>query len=335
MSSAHSISRIVVLDGHTACPGGEDPLDALSWAPLSSLAPSFTVHPRTPASETVARCAGADVVLTNKAPLSREALTALRPLGLKYVGVLATGHNIVDSAAARELGIVVANVPGYSTMSVAQHALALLMELSNHVGAAAADVRGGGWARCPDFSYWAAPTHELAGRTLGILGFGEIGSALGRVCAALGMRVLAHKRAWAAPPPPGVEVAASLEDLLARADVLSLHCPLTDATRHVIDARALAAMKRTALLINTSRGPLVDEAALARALNEGVIAGAALDVLSQEPPAPDNPLLAAKNCIVTPHVAWASVQARQRLLECAAKNVAAFAGGEPTNVVNK
>jgi len=332
MAVARSISRIVVLDGQTACPGGDD---TLSWAPLASLAPSFTAHERTPVSETVARCAGAEVILTNKAPLSREALTALRPLGLQYVGVLATGHNIVDSAAAKELGVIVANVPGYSTMSVAQHALALLMELNNHVGSAAADVRAGGWARCPDFSYWAQPTHELEGRTLGILGFGDIGSALGRIGAALGMRVLAHKRTWAAPPPPGVEAAASLDDLLARADVLSLHCPLTDATRHVIDARALAAMKRTALLINTSRGPLIDEAALARALNEGVIAGAALDVLSAEPPAHDNPLLTARNCVITPHVAWASVQARHRLLECAAKNIAAFVSGEPINVVNK
>jgi len=326
-----ALAKIVVLDGHTAVPGGDD---ALTWAPLAALAPSFTVHARTPASETVARCAGAEVVLTNKSPLPRAALEALRPLGLRYVGVLATGYNVVDTAAAAELGIVVANVPGYSTQSVAQHALALLMELTNHVGAAAADVRAGGWARCPDFAYWARPTHELQGRTVGVVGFGEIGAAFARVCAALGMRVLAHRRAWAQPPPAGVEAAASLDDLLRRADVVSLHCPLTDATRGMVDARALGLMKRTALLINTSRGPLVDEAALARALNEGALAGAAVDVLSEEPARADNPLVAARNCVVTPHVAWASVEARARLLEAAAANVRAFVAGAPTNVVS-
>lgn len=325
------IQKIVILDGHTAVPGD----DTLTWAPLASIAATFTVHARTPVSETVARCAGAEVVLTNKAPLTREVLTALRPLGLQYVGVLATGHNIVDTVAAKELGVVVTNVPGYSTMSVAQHALALLMELNNHVGTASADARAGGWARSPDFSYWSQPTHELEGRTLGILGFGEIGSALGRVGVALGMRVLAHKRSWAGPPPPGVEAAGSLDELLQRSDILSLHCPLTDATRNVIDARALGRMKRTALLVNTSRGPLVDEAALAFALNEGTIAGAALDVLSAEPPQADNPLLSAKNCVLTPHVAWASVQARERLLDAAASNIRAWSAGAPVNVVNK
>ncbi|HEY1051201.1 MAG TPA: D-2-hydroxyacid dehydrogenase [Prosthecobacter sp.] len=316
--------KIVLLDAHTANPGD------LSWQPLESIAPC-EVHPRTPLAETVARCAGAEIVITNKAPLTREIIEALP--GLNYIGVTATGFNIVDTVAAKERGIIVSNVPGYGTPAVAQHVIALMLELTNHVGHAAASVRDGGWVRCPDFCYWDHPIVELAGRTLGIIGYGDIGSAVARVGLALGMKVLASKRTWKEPPPSGVE-AAEIDDIFAKADVISLHCPLTDATKFLVGERTLGLMKKDAFLINTGRGPLVDEAALAKALNEGQIAGAGLDVLSVEPAKADNPLLTAKNCLVTPHVAWASREARARLIDITAKNLQAFLAGKPVNVVN-
>ncbi len=316
--------KIVLLDAHTANPGD------LSWQPLESIAPC-EVHPRTPVAETVERCAGAEIVITNKAPLTREIIMALPEL--KYIGVTATGFNIVDVAAAKERGIVVSNVPGYSTPAVAQHVIALMLELTNHVGHAAASVQDGGWVRCPDFSYWDHPIIELAGRTLGIIGYGEIGSAVARIGSAFGMRVLASKRTWKEPPPAGVE-AAEIDDIFRESDVISLHCPLTDATKFLVGERTLGLMKKEAFLINTGRGPLVHEAALAQALNEGRIAGAGLDVLSVEPAKADNPLLGAKNCLVTPHVAWASRESRKRLIDITAANVQAFLSGKPVNVVN-
>ena len=316
--------KIVMLDAHTANPGD------LSWDAFQAIAPC-EIHPRTPVAETVVRCAGATVVITNKAPLTREIIEGLPDL--KYIGVIATGFNVVDTAAAKERGIVVTNVPGYGTPAVAQHVFALILELANHVGHASTSVSDGDWVSCPDFCYWDHPIVELAGRTLGVIGYGEIGSAVARIGSAFGMKVLASKRTWKEDPPAGVE-AASVEEILRQADVVSLHCPLTDDTKHLINAESIAQMKMDALLINTGRGPLIDEAALAEALNSGQLAGAGLDVLSAEPAREDNPLLTAKNCLITPHVAWASREARARLIAACAANVRAFLDGSPVNVVN-
>jgi glycerate dehydrogenase len=316
--------KIVLLDAHTANPGD------LSWQPLEALG-TCVIHPRTPVAETVARCAGAQVVITNKAPLTGEMLAALP--GLKYIGVTATGYNIVDIAAARERGIVVTNVPGYSTPAVAQLVFALLLELTNHVGHHAQSVAEGRWAACPDFCYWDQPVIELAGRTLGVVGYGDIGAAVARIGLAFGMRVLASRREWKSPPPDGIE-AASTDEIFASSDVISLHCPLTDATRHLVGERTLGLMKPGAFLINTGRGPLIDEQALADALNSGRIAGAGLDVLSVEPPTAGNPLIGARNCLITPHIGWASREARVRLIDQTAANLQAFLAGQPINVVN-
>ncbi|MBN8456861.1 MAG: D-2-hydroxyacid dehydrogenase [Verrucomicrobia bacterium] len=316
--------KIVMLDAHAANPGD------VSWAPFEEIAPC-EIYPRTPVAKTVARCAGAPVVITNKAPISRAIIEALPEL--RYIGVIATGFNIVDAAAAKEHGVIVTNVPGYSTPAVAQHVFALMLELTNHAGAFSQGARGGRWQNCPDFCYWDQPIFELAGRTLGVIGFGEIGTAVARIALAFGMRVLAAKRHWTNPPPAGVE-AADAETIFREADIVSLHCPLTDATQHLVNSRTLGLMKKSALLINTGRGPLIDEPALAAALNAGTIAGAAVDVLSIEPPASGNPLLTANNCLATPHVAWASHEARQRLIAACAANVKAFLAGNPVNVVN-
>lgn len=316
--------KIVLLDAHTANPG-----DA-SWAPLEAIAPC-EIYPRTPLAETAARCAGAEIVITNKAPVTREIIAALPDL--KYIGVTATGYNIVDTAAARERGIVVTNVPGYSSPAVAQLVFALLLELTNHVGHHAQTVSEGRWAACPDFCYWDHPVIELSGRTLGIIGYGDIGSSVARIGLAFGMNVLASKREWKTPPPEGVKP-ASIDEIFAQSDAISLHCPLTEDTKHLVGERTLSLMKPSAFLINTGRGPLVDEEALARALNEGRIAGAGLDVLSVEPPKAGNPLFTAKNCLITPHIGWASREARRRLIDLTASNLRAFLEGRPVNVVN-
>lgn len=316
--------KIVLLDAHTANPGD------LSWAPLEAIAPC-EIHPRTPVAETIARCADAEVVITNKAPLTREIIEALPRL--RYIGVTATGFNIVDTAAARERGIVVTNVPGYSTPAVAQLVFALLLELTNNVGHHARTVRDGRWTACPDFCYWDHPLIELSGRTLGIVGYGDIGSAVARIALAFGMKVLAGKREWKNPPPDGV-TPAGMDEIFSQSDAITLHCPLTDATRHLVCDRTLALMKPDAFLINTGRGPLVDEAALARALNDGRIAGAGLDVLSVEPPKDGSPLFSARNCLITPHIGWASREARVRLIHLVASNLQAFLNGSPVNVVN-
>lgn len=315
--------KIVLLDAHTANPGD------VSWAPLEAIA-ACEIHPRTPVAETVARCADAEVVITNKAPLTREIIEALPKL--KYIGVTATGYNIVDVVAAKERGVVVTNVPGYSSPAVAQLVFALLLELTNNVGHHAKTVRDGRWVACPDFCYWDHPIIELSGRTLGIIGYGDIGGAVARIAVAFGMKVLASKREWKTPPPDGV-TPASIDEVFSQSDAISLHCPLTDATKHLVGERTLALMKKTAFLINTGRGPLVDEAALAQALNVGRIAGAGLDVLSVEPPKAENPLLTAKNCLITPHIGWASHEARVRLIDAVASNLRAFLDGKPVNVV--
>lgn len=316
--------KIVMLDAHTANPGD------LSWAPFEAIAPC-EIHARTPVAETVTRCAGAPIVITNKAPMTRQIIESLPDL--KYIGVIATGFNIVDTVAAKERGVIVTNVPGYGTPSVAQHVFALILELANNVGASAQSVAAGGWQRCPDFCYYDKPIIELAGRTLGIIGYGEIGVAVARIGQAFGMKVLASKRNWSGGPPAGIE-AADADTIFREADVISLHCPLTDATKHLVNERTLGLMKKTALLINTGRGPLIDDQALAAALEAGTIAGAGVDVLSVEPPKDGNPLLGAKNCLVTPHVAWASREARTRLITACAANVKAFLAGTPVNVVN-
>jgi len=310
--------HLVVLDGYTSNPGD------LSWAPLDALG-ALSVHERSSPEQLAARIAGASVVLTNKTPLSAELLEQAH--GLLGIAVLATGHDIVDGAAARRLGIPVCNVPEYGTASVAQAVFALLLELTNHTGSLAAGVRDGRWCDCPDFCYWDQPLLELAGLRFGIVGHGRIGSAVARIARAFGMEVISHRRT---PGPEDVD----LDTLLASSDVVSLHCPLTEETRGLINADRLACMKPGALLINTGRGPLIDEAALAAALASGHLGGAGLDVLSVEPPAGDQPLLRAPNCLITPHVAWASRAARQRLIAASAANVAAILAGDPIHVVN-
>jgi glycerate dehydrogenase len=317
--------RIVVLDGITANPGD------LDWNELAALG-ALTVHDRTPPGEVIARAQGADVVLTNKTILSAETLGRLP--ALRCICVLATGYNVVDVAAARSRGITVCNVPGYSTPSVVQHALSLLLELTNQVGLHNRLVHEGAWSACADFAFWRRPLIELHGRTLGIIGFGAIGRGLADAARPLGMRLLAHGRRRPAELPADVEWAAELDPLLRAADVVSLHCPLTPETRHLINERTLARLKPSALLINTGRGPLVDEQALAAALRDGRLAGAAVDVLSSEPPPADHPLLGVPNCIITPHHAWATVAARRRLLAESAANVRGFLTGSPRNVVN-
>ena len=315
--------NIVVLDGHAANPGD------LTWDELKSLG-ECQVHDRTPPGETVARARDAEIVLTNKTLLDGPTLAALPRL--RYIGVLATGTNVVDDAAARERGIVVTNVPDYSTSSVAQLTVALLLELTHHTGHHAEAVRTGRWCRSADFSFWDRPLVELDGLTMGLVGFGKIGRAVAEVVRALGMKVLVHTRRSPALPPDGVEF-VPLDELFTRSDVVSLHCPLTPETHRLINAERLARMKPTAFLLNASRGPVVDEAALAYALTTGRLAGAAVDVLSVEPPPPDNPLLTAQNCLITPHLAWATQAARRRLLQIATANVRAFLAGQPRNVV--
>ena len=316
--------NIVVLDGHTLNPGD------LSWDELQSLGPC-EIFDRTTPEQILPRAASAEIILTNKVVLNRETIMALPKL--RYIGVLATGHNVVDITAARARGIPVTNIPGYGTRSVAQHTFALLLELTHHTGHHAQTVRDGRWTRSPDFCYWDFPLLELDGLTLGIIGFGQIGRDVAKIAQAFGLRVLIHTRTKPAPLPAGMEF-VPLEEIFARTDIVSLHCPLTPDTTHLINATRLARMKPSALLINTSRGPLVDEAALADALNAGHLAGAALDVLSVEPPPATSPLLTAKNCIITPHLGWATRAARQRLMHIAVANLRAFLAGGPQNVVN-
>jgi len=317
--------RIVVLDGHTLNPG-DNPWDEV--AALGDLA----VFDRTPVERVVERGGDADIILTNKTPLAAATLAQLPRLRL--IAEMATGHDNIDAAAAGRLGIPVVNVPEYSSVSVAQHAMALLLELTNRVGEHAAAVREGEWSRAPDFSFWRHELVGLAGLRLGIVGLGRIGGRLAAIAHAFGMEILAcnplHRQA-----PEGIPVTwLELPELFAGADAVSLHCPLTPDNRGFVDRGLLGTMKRSAFLVNTARGALVNEADLAAALNDGIIAGAALDVVSREPISPDNPLLAARNCLITPHLAWASLAARRRLMAATAGNIRAFLSGEPVNVVN-
>lgn len=314
--------NIVVLDGYTLNPGD------LSWEPLKKLG-TCVIHDRIAHDQVVPIAAEADIVLTNKVPVTREHISKLPRL--KYIGVLATGFNIVDTAAARERNIPVTNIPAYGTRSVAQMTFALLLELTQHTGHHAQTVRDGRWTKSPDFCYWDYPLIELDGLTMGIVGLGRIGKAVADLAKAFGMKVQTIKRSQTTVP--GIELVDE-ETLFRTSDVISLHCPLTPETKHIINAQRLGWMKPTAFLLNTSRGPLIDEAALAEALNAGRIAGAGLDVLSVEPPPASNPLFQAKNCFITPHIAWATHAARSRLMATAVANLDAFLKGKPQNVVN-
>jgi glycerate dehydrogenase len=314
--------NIVVLDGFTLNPGD------LSWDPIESLG-NCKIYERTPFGDILPRAGGAEIILTNKVELTRPDIEALSRL--KYIGVTATGTNIVDLNAARDRKIIVTNVPAYGTRSVAQATIALLLELTHHVGEHSQSVRESNWVRSPDWCYWNSPLIELDGLTIGIIGFGRIGRAVANLAIAFGMNVLAHTRSSAANSSNISFV--DLETLFRQSDVVTLHCPLTSQNSGLVNQEKLSWMKPTAFLLNTSRGPLVDESALAHALNTSQIAGAGLDVLSREPPSPDNPLLRAKNCIITPHFAWATRSARSRLMKIAVENVRAFIAGSPTNIV--
>ena len=314
--------KIVILDAFTANPGD------LSWDGLHALG-EVEIHERTAPAEVVARCAGAEIVLTNKALLPAEAIRALPDL--KYIGVIATGVNSVDLEAAKEAGVVVTNVPGYSTESVAQLTLALILELASRVGDHSRAVAEGAWENCADFSFTTSPVMELAGKQLGIIGYGAIGQATARVAAALGMKVVVYNRTR----EKVVDFAyAPMEEVIATSDIVSLHCPLTPETDNLMNAERLASMRHGAWIINTSRGPLVDEAALADSLNSGHLGGGGLDVLCKEPMTKGNPLRTAKNCLITPHIAWATFEARTRLIDEVVDNVKAWQAGETRNVVN-
>ena len=315
--------RLVVLDAYTFNPG-DNP-----WSPVEQHG-TLVSFERTPPEQVVARAAGADVVLTNKTPLDAETLNALD--GLRGVCVLATGVNVVDLAAASALGLPVCNIPAYSTASTAQHTIALLLELTNHVGLHDRAVHEGKWVTALDFSFTLAPLSELDGLLLGIVGFGAIGRRVAEIARALGMRVQAAGLARAGDPPWLTRL--PLDELFASSDVVTLHCPLSDASHGLVNAARLRLMRPSALLINTGRGQLVNEADLAQALEQGVIAGAALDVLSQEPPSADNPLLGARHCVITPHNAWLSLAGGRRAMHITAENVAGILRGAPQNVVN-
>jgi glycerate dehydrogenase len=319
--------RIVILDGFTLNPGDID------WAPLAALG-KIELHDRTDAHDIVARAQGAPCVLLNKTPLSEEVLAALPDL--RYVGVLATGYNVVDTVVAAKQGVVVTNIPTYGTDSVAQHVIALMLEFARGISVHSQAVRDGEWTNNADWCFSRQPMFELTGKTLGIVGLGRIGIAVAHIAAAMGMDLIAHDLFWPDQSKlDGLKVRqVEIDELFSAADIISLHCPLTAESQHLVNAARLARMKPNGIVINTSRGPLIDNQALADALQDNAIAGAALDVLDKEPPAADNPLLRAPNCIITPHIAWNAIEARRRLMQIAADNLQAFLSDKPVNVVN-
>ena len=319
------VMKIVVLDGYTLNPGD------LNWEDLKKLG-ELQVYDRTPADKVVERAQGAEIIFTNKTPVTEAAIQQLS--ALKYIGVLATGYNIVHTGAAKERGIVVANVPGYGTASVVQLTFALLLELCLHVQRHSDAVMEGKWASSPDFCFWHYPLTELSGKIMGIIGFGHIGQQVAAVATAFGMTVIGNSRRMPAQSQRNNFRWAPLPELLQQSDVVSIHCPLFPETKGLINKDSLQLMKPSSFLLNTSRGPIVEEHDLADALNNNSIAGAGIDVLSMEPPSKDNPLFTAKNCIVTPHIAWATKEARARLMQVTATNLAAFLVGKPVNVVN-
>jgi glycerate dehydrogenase len=318
--------KIVVLDGYTLNPGD------LSWDKLFNLG-EVVLHDRTPADKIKERSLNADVLITNKTPLTEETINDLPHL--KYIGVLATGYNIVDTSAAKRRNIIVTNVPSYSTMSVAQLTFALLLELCHHVQKHSDSVMEGKWAESVDFCNWDFPLIELSGKTLGIIGFGNIGKKVADIATVFGMNIIAASRHETDQSERKNFRWAEINEVLAQADIVSIHCPLLPETKGLINADSLKRMKRSAFLLNTSRGPVVVEPDLADALNNGIIACAAIDVLSIEPPLKDNPLFKAKNCLITPHIAWATKEARGRLMDIAVNNLAAFINGKRVNVVNQ
>lgn len=317
--------KIVILDGYTANPGD------LSWDGLKAWG-EVEVYDRTPASETVARAADAEIVLTNKVVIGREEMAQLPHL--LYIGVLATGYNVVDLEAAKERHIVVTNVPAYSTESVAQMVFAHLLTVTNHTEHYAMENRQGRWSQSPDFCYYDESIHELSGKTFGIVGLGNIGRRVAQIAIAFGMQVKALTSKPVEALPEGIQK-ADLQELFRTSNVISLHCPLTSDTHHLVNSETIAQMNSDTILINTGRGPLVDDEAVAAALEAGRLKAYCADVMTVEPPREDNPLLKAKNAYITPHIAWATFEARQRLIQVATDNVGAFLNGRPQNQVNR
>lgn len=318
--------KIVVLDGYAINPGD------LSWDAIGELG-ELIVYDRTPANKIQERITGAEIVLTNKVVLTRDTLEKAE--NLKYIGVMATGYNVVDISAAVNRGIIVTNVPAYSTNSVAQLVIALILEFCHHVGEHSRAVRKGAWTESKDFTFWNYPLVELSGKTLGIIGYGTIGQAVAKLAVAFGMEVLVYTRTIKKELETETIKFAELEDVLSKSDYISIHCPLTEDTKGLINKYTISKMKETAILINTSRGPVIIEQDVADALNVNRLAGAAVDVVSVEPILENNPLLKANNCIITPHFAWAPFEARTRLMATLAKNIKAFIVGDPQNVVNR
>ena len=316
--------KIVVLDGYALNPGD------LSWDWLENYG-SVTYYDRHDVNKTISRVGDADIILLNKTPITAEILDACP--SVKLICVLATGYNVVDCDAARARGIPVCNVPDYGTAAVAQYTFALLLELCHQVGHHNDAVHAGKWSRCPDFCFWDTPQMELAGKTLGIIGFGRIGQAVGRIAKAFGMNVLAYSRTEY-PEGKAIATYVDLDTLLEKSDIISLHCPLTPETTGIINKTSIAKMKDGAIVINTSRGPAIVEADLADALASGKLRAAAMDVVAKEPIPGDSPLLSAPNCIITPHMAWAPKESRQRIMDCTQRSIDAFLAGNPINTVN-
>ena len=316
--------KIVILDGYTENPGD------LSWDELKKLG-DVAVYDRTPPEKIIERIGDAEAVVLNKAPVTKETIAACK--NIKYIGVLATGYNIVDCGAAKARGIAVTNIPTYGTDAVGQFAIALLLEICHHAGHHDRAVKEGRWEQNPDWCFWDYPLIELAGKTLGIIGFGRIGQTTGRIAKAMNMNVIAHD---SQPTDSGKAIAdyVSLDDLFARSDIIALHCPLFSSTQGIINKNTIVKMKDGVIILNNSRGPLVVEQDLADALNSGKVYAAGLDVVSIEPIQGDNPLLKARNCIITPHISWAPRESRQRLMDIAVNNLRAFIDGKPVNVVN-
>ncbi|MBQ7159279.1 MAG: D-2-hydroxyacid dehydrogenase [Treponema sp.] len=315
--------KITVLDGHAANPGD------ISWDAIKALG-EFTVYERTPAEKVVERIGDSDIIFLNKIKITREIVSQCP--NLKYIGVLATGYNVVDTVACREKGIVVTNIPAYSTDAVAQHVFAFILTFANQVAAHSESVHAGGWIKNPDFCYWLSPLTELSGKTLGIFGFGNIGQKVAKIAHAMGMQVIVHVHSEKSFT--GGEKTVTTEELFRQSNYITLHAPMTDETANLINEKTLALMKPTAILINTARGGLVDEKAVRSALENKKIAGYAADVILNEPMSADCPLYKAPNCLLTPHIAWAPKETRERLLKIAEENIKAFMNGKPINVVN-